>query len=198
MAAQDTGDTPGLEFDGLKLIGEENARYLVSKIRTIPDFPGKGVMFRDVMPILTDAKAFGLLINAMVETLPIPASEFDYIGGLEARGFLVGVPLACKLKKGFLPIRKLGKLPPPTLKQSYELEYGAATIEIEDKLLPQGSHVLIVDDLMATGGTATAAKKLVERTGSTVVGFSFAVELEGQGGRERLGDDPISVLMRMS
>lgn len=180
-----------------QLNSDADFNYLMSKFRTIHDFPGRGVTFRDIMPVLTDPKAFHLLIDAMIDALPISPDEFDYVGGLEARGFLVGAPLAYKLGKGFLPFRKLGKLPPPTLKQNYELEYGAATIEIEDHLLPEGSRVLIVDDLMATGGTAHAAQLLVERTGSSVAGFLFAIELEGQGGREKLSQKPVNVLMKI-
>lgn len=187
----------GITVKGLAAVGPENVKHLISKIRAIPDFPGKGIHFRDMMPVLTDPKAFAILNEAMIEALPVSADDFDYIGGLESRGFLVGAPMAARLKKGFLCFRKAGKLPPPTLSESYHLEYGQATIEIEEGLIPQGSRVLIVDDLLATGGTASAAARLTQRAGATVAGFSFAVELDGEGGRDKLSLAPVSTLIGM-
>lgn len=187
----------GITIKGLSAVGSENVSYLISKIRTIPDFPARGIHFRDMMPVLTDPRAFAILNDAMIEALPVPADEFDYIGGLESRGFLVGAPMAARLKKGFLCFRKAGKLPPPTLRESCHLEYGQSTIEIEEGLIPQGSRILIVDDLLATGGTASAAGRLIERAGSSVAGFSFAVELDGEGGRTKLSSAPVSSLIGM-
>lgn len=185
----------GLRIESLNVLSQEDQRYLTSKIRTIPGFPEEPVNFRDFMPVLQDGKAFNLLIEALAESLPVPVDSFDYIGGLEARGFLIGAPLAYKLGKGFLPFRKAGKLPPRTLRQEYTLEYGKAAIEIEDDELTSDSSVLIVDDLIATGGTATAAAKLVEKSGARVAGFSFFMMLDGMNGRDLLKDYPTSVLM---
>ena len=176
-----------ITVSGLSKIGNENAEYLVSKIRTIPGFPKEGILFRDFMPVLADARAFGLLL----------ADEFDIIAGLEARGFLFGPALAARLGKGFIAVRKAGKLPPETVSESYDLEYGQATVEIETNIVHEGSRVLVVDDLIATGGTARAAASLIEKCGGTVAGFSFVMELVGIGGMASLGDCPTSSLITM-
>ena len=120
-----------ITVSGLSKIGNENAEYLVSKIRTIPGFPKEGILFRDFMPVLADARAFGLLLDALEAALPVAADEFDIIAGLEARGFLFGPALAARLGKGFIAVRKAGKLPPETVSESYDLEYGQATVEID-------------------------------------------------------------------
>jgi adenine phosphoribosyltransferase len=177
------------------LIDSHDAEYLISLIRTIPGFPGPKVTFRDFIPVLNDAKGFDILIQAMSDVLPVPMDSIDYIGGLEARGFLVGAPLALRLHKGFLAFRKSGKLPPPTLTQEYDLEYGHAGIQIEQGVIKPGSRVLIVDDLIATGGTAQAAAQLVETAGGVVAGFCFAMELAGLGGREGLGTYPTAAVL---
>lgn len=185
----------GLRVERLDALNPDDAQYLVSKIRSIPGFPAAKIMFRDFMPALTDARAFKILITALEKALPVRVDEFDYIGGLESRGFLVGAPLAFSLGKGFLAFRKEGKLPPPTLGREYALEYGKASIEIEKDLLPQGARVLIVDDLIATGGTAQAAAQLVQDAGAVVAGFSFVMELDGLDGRGKLGQFPTTALM---
>ena len=177
-----------ITVSGLSKIGNENAEYLVSKIRTIPGFPKEGILFRDFMPVLADARAFAL---------PVAADEFDIIAGLEARGFLFGPALAARLGKGFIAVRKAGKLPPETVSESYDLEYGQATVEIETNIVHEGSRVLVVDDLIATGGTARAAASLIEKCGGTVAGFSFVMELVGIGGMASLGDCPTSSLITM-
>lgn len=177
-----------ITVSGLSKIGNENAEYLVSKIRTIPGFPKEGILFRDFMPVLADARAFGLLLDALEAALPVAADEFDIIAGLEARGFLFGPALAARLGKGFIAVRKAGKLPPETVSESYDLEYGQATVEIETNIVHEGSRVLVVDDLIATGGTARAAASLIEKCGGTVAGFSFVMELVGIGGMASLGD----------
>lgn len=187
----------GLRIESLNVLSQADQNYVTSRIRTIPGFPDEPVNFRDFMPVLQDGKAFGLLIDALAKSLPVPLDSFDYIGGLEARGFLVGAPLALKLHKGFLPFRKAGKLPPKTLKQEYTLEYGKAAIEIEEGELTHNSSVLIVDDLIATGGTATAAAKLVEKAGAHIAGFSFFMMLDGMNGRNLLKKYPTSVLIGM-
>ena len=181
----------------LDVIGAENAQYVASLIRTTPDFPKPGIHFRDFTPIMTDARALRLMLEALERTLPVPADQIDLIAGLEARGFLMGPALAAHLGKGFVPVRKAGKLPPKTLKQSYDLEYGTASIEIETEAVRDGQRVLVVDDLIATGGTASAAAKLIELAGGRVAGFSFVMELQGLDGRSRLGGYPVTALTEM-
>ncbi|MBQ5493454.1 MAG: adenine phosphoribosyltransferase [Aeriscardovia sp.] len=180
----------------VKAVGEESARYLMGKLRSVEGFPRPRVVFRDIMPLIADAKAYRILLDALQATLPVPVSEFDYVGGLEARGFLIGAPLADRLGKGFVPFRKNGKLPPPVLREDYQLEYGISSVEVEKNLIRPGSRVLIVDDLMATGGTAVSAARLVKRLRAKVAGFCFLIELKGQGGRERLSQTPISTLIQ--
>lgn len=193
----DAGDSTnsGLRIERLDAIDTSDAEYLISKIRTIPDFPAKGIMFRDFIPAMSDPRAFAILIDALKKSISIDEGSFDYIGGLEARGFLAGAPLALAMGKGFVAFRKAGKLPPPTLKREYDLEYGQASIEIEEDVIPKRAKVLIVDDLIATGGTAQAAAKLVEDAGADVAGFAFVMELDGLNGRGKLGGYPTSVLM---
>lgn len=178
-------------------VGAEDAQYMASLIRTIPGFPKKGVMFRDFIPVLADSRGFSILMKALETALPVPADSFDYIAGLEARGFLIGPPLAARLGKRFLAVRKAGKLPPETIGESYSLEYGEAKVEIEKDAIQPGDKVLIVDDLIATGGTAKAAADLISKAGGQVVGFSFVMELIGLTGRSDLGDVPISSLVTM-
>ena len=145
MAASD------ITVSGLNKVGAEDAAYLVSKIRTIPGFPKEGILFRDFMPVLADARAFGILMGALEAALPVDVDDFDMVAGLEARGFLFGPALAARLGKGFIAVRKAGKLPPETMSQSYDLEYGQASMEIETNVVHEGVRVLIVDDLIATG-----------------------------------------------
>ncbi|WP_278587828.1 adenine phosphoribosyltransferase, partial [Bifidobacterium scardovii] len=149
----------------LDRIGREQAQYLVSRIRSVPGFPKEGIIFRDFMPVLADPKALRLLMEGLEAALPVPADSFDAVAGLEARGFLFGPALAAHLGKGFLAIRKAGKLPPDTIAESYDLEYGTASVEIETDLVRPGERVLIVDDLIATGGTAKAAADLIRQAG---------------------------------
>lgn len=160
-------------------VSEQEAQHFINCIGSTPGFPKEGIIFRDFMPVLADAQALQTLMHGLEEALPVPAQEFDVIAGLESRGFLIGVPLALRLGKGFVAIRKAGKLPPPTIAASYELEYGTATIEIEQQAIASGSRVLVVDDLIATGGTAQAAQQLIEASGASVAGFSFVMELTG-------------------
>ncbi|MCO6558128.1 MAG: adenine phosphoribosyltransferase [Bifidobacterium sp.] len=178
-------------------VGAEDAQYMTSLIRTIPGFPKEGVLFRDFIPVLADARGFSIMLKALQLALPVPVDSFDYIAGLEARGFLIGPPLAAKLGKRFLAVRKAGKLPPETIGESYSLEYGEAKVEIEKEAVKPGDKVLIVDDLIATGGTAKAAADLITKAGGEVVGFSFVMELIGLTGRSDLGDMPISSLVTM-
>jgi len=154
-------------------------------IRTIPDFPAKGVMFRDITSAIQDPKGLKLAIDEMQELLK--DVEFDVIAGIESRGFIFGMPIAYNLGKAFIPIRKKGKLPCDTVSVSYELEYGTATIEMHKDAIKPGQRVVIIDDLIATGGTVEAAAKLVEEVGGVVSKMLFLIELPDLGGRKKLG-----------
>lgn len=158
-------------------------------IRTIPDFPEPGIMFRDVTTVLQDAEGFKLAIDEMKKLLD--GVEFDAIAGAESRGFILGAPLAYALGKPFVLIRKKGKLPCETVSKEYALEYGTATIEIHKDAIKPGQKVLIVDDLIATGGTTAAMVELIESLGGKVVGVSVLMELAGLEGRKMLGDIPL-------
>lgn len=153
-------------------------------IRTIPDFPEEGIMFRDITTVLQDADGFALAIDEMQKLLA--DTEFDVIVGAESRGFIFGAPLAYNMKKAFVPVRKKGKLPCETVEATYELEYGTATIEMHKDSIKPGQKVVIVDDLIATGGTIEAAAKLIEQLGGEVVKIVFLLELAGLEGRKRL------------
>ena len=153
-------------------------------IRDIPDFPSPGIIFKDITPILKDPELCSEMIKAFADQLH--GTEVDAVTGIESRGFLFGLMLANHLKVPFVPIRKVGKLPSLTVKQSYDLEYGSAAIEIhQDAFLP-GAKILIHDDLLATGGTVEAASKLIEQLGGEVIGYSFIVSLDFLGGDVRL------------
>lgn len=157
-------------------------------IRTIPDFPHEGIMFRDVTTLFGDARGFRIAIDQLLH--PYAGTRIDKVVGLEARGFILGGAIAHQLAVGFVPIRKQGKLPGRTLTQGYKLEYGEAVMEVHDDALKAGERVLLVDDLLATGGTAEAGIKLIERLGAQVVGCAFVIDLPELGGRrllERLG-----------
>ncbi|MGR3638304.1 adenine phosphoribosyltransferase [Alterinioella nitratireducens] len=153
-------------------------------IRTIPDFPHEGILFRDVTTLFLDPRGFRLAIDQLLA--PFVGRRIDKVAGLEARGFILGGAVAHQLSVGFVPIRKKGKLPGKTVEQDYVLEYGTATVEIHDDCLAPGETVLLVDDLLATGGTAEAGIKLIERLGAQVVGTTFVVDLPDLGGRAKL------------
>jgi len=153
-------------------------------IRTIPDFPHEGIMFRDVTTLFSDPRGFRIAIDQLLH--PYAGLDIDKVVGLEARGFILGGAIAHQLSVGFIPIRKKGKLPGKTIEQSYTLEYGEATMEVHDDALQAGEKVLMVDDLLATGGTAEAGIKLVERMGAEVIGCAFIIDLPDLGGRKRL------------
>jgi adenine phosphoribosyltransferase len=155
-----------------------------SRIRTIPHWPKEGIMFRDITTLLQDPIGFQLAIDKLVDRYK--DSDIDFICAIEARGFILGAPLSIALGKGFIPIRKKGKLPGKTISQDYELEYGTDTIEIHVDALKEGQKVLIVDDLLATGGTVFGAIELVEKTGAKVQECAFVVDLPELGGSQRL------------
>ena len=162
-------------------------------VRSIPDFPEEGIIFRDVTSILQDADGLALAIDSMQKFLE--DVEVDVIVGTESRGFIFGVPIAYNLHRPFVPVRKKGKLPCETIEMSYDLEYGSATIEIHRDAIKPGQKVVLVDDLIATGGTIEAAVKMVEALGGEVVKIIFLMELAGLKGRERLKDyDVASVI----
>ena len=162
-------------------------------VRTIPDFPEPGIMFRDVTSVLQDPDGLKLSIDEMIKLLD--GVEFDVIAGAESRGFIFGVPVAYELGKAFVPVRKKGKLPCETVSAEYELEYGTACIEIHKDAIKPGQKVVVVDDLIATGGTIEAAIKLIEQLGGEVVKVLFLIELAGLNGREKLaGYDVESVI----
>ena len=162
-------------------------------VRSIPDFPEPGIIFRDVTSILQDADGLHLAIDLMQEKLK--DVDFDVVVGPESRGFIFGVPIAYNLHKPFIPIRKKGKLPCETVSVEYELEYGTATIEMHKDAIKPGQKVVIIDDLIATGGTMEAAVKLIEELGGEVVKILFLMELAGLKGREKLkGYDVASVI----
>ncbi len=157
---------------------------LKNLVRTIPDYPKPGIMFRDVTTLFADAQGFKAAIAQLVE--PYRTEPIDAVAGIEARGFILGGAVADRLGCGFIPVRKKGKLPAETVGQDYELEYGTDTIEIHADAVKPGERILIVDDLIATGGTAEAAVKLIRRIGGEIVGAAFVIDLPELGGVKRL------------
>ncbi|WPD20154.1 adenine phosphoribosyltransferase [Thermaerobacter composti] len=163
-------------------------------VRRVPDHPVPGVTFLDITPLLGHGPAFRQAVDALAAA--VAGLEFDRILAIEARGFLLGAPLAVQLGKGFVPARKPGKLPLTVVRQAYELEYGQAAIEVHRDAIAPGDRVLIVDDVLATGGTSAAAAALVERLGGRVAGFAYLIEIAALDGRRRLGDRPVRVVLR--
>lgn len=153
-------------------------------IRAIPDFPIPGILFRDITPLLKDKQGFRAAIDLFVDRFK--DRGIDYVVGVEARGYMLGAPLAYAIGAGFVPVRKPGKLPFSKLSESYALEYGTNSLEIHADALGHGERVLVVDDLLATGGTAAATKRLLERLGARIEGFAFLIELEALNGRAAL------------
>jgi adenine phosphoribosyltransferase len=166
---------------------------LRSRVRDVPDFPRPGIVFKDITPLLGDPVAFSRVIDEIV--VGLGRGTIDKVVGIEARGFIIAAPVAYHMAAGFVPIRKRGKLPWKTEEQSYQLEYGEETIEIHADAIARGERIAIVDDVLATGGTAAAAARLVERLGGTVVSMAFLIELAFLKGREKLeGYDIVSLL----
>jgi len=162
-------------------------------IRDIPDFPKPGIVFKDITPLLSDPEAFKRVLDLLVERYS--GRSLDRIVGIESRGFIFGAALADRLGVGFVPVRKPGKLPYRTVKEEYSLEYGTDAIEIHEDAVPEGGAVLIVDDLLATGGTAAAAVSLVRKIGGEIVEVAFVVELGFLKGREKLPEVPVFSLV---
>lgn len=164
---------------------------LDSHIALYWDFPEPGVLFRDITPLLRDPEALRTVIQYWISILP---EDIEYIVGTEARGFVLGAPLAYELGAGFIPVRKAGKLPGTPASLSYELEYGSAVVQIPQDSLPAGARTLVVDDLLATGGTAAATIELTRQFGVELLGASFLIELEGLDGRSKLPDVPLTTV----
>jgi adenine phosphoribosyltransferase len=179
-----TGTAPGTE----DLLG--------SLVRDVPDFPEPGVTFKDITPLLADHRAFQTVVSALADAGRDAAGQVvvDKVAGIEARGFILAAPVALALGAGFVPVRKVGKLPGETHAVSYALEYGEATLEVHRDAFGPGDRVLLVDDVLATGGTAAATRELVEQNGSTAVGLAVLIELSFLAGRAKLGDLPLHVL----
>lgn len=168
----------------MKKVEESIKEFIANTIRTIPDFPKEGIQFKDITTLLQDKKA--LKLTSFMLERPFTNTHIDIIVGLESRGFLFGTNLAQDLNAAFVPVRKPGKLPHETISESYELEYGTDQMEIHKDAIFEGAKVIIHDDLIATGGTASAASKLVQRLGGEVIGYSFILELSALKGRDLL------------
>lgn len=163
-------------------------------IRSIQDYPKEGILFRDITTLLKDKDAFKLAIDKMAEQ--VKDKKIDLIVGAESRGFLIGSALAYKMNCGFIPVRKKGKLPYKTISEEYALEYGTDTLYMHEDAIKKGDNVLVVDDLIATGGTALAMIKMVEKLGGNVIGSSFLIELEELNGRKEIEKYPINILIK--
>jgi adenine phosphoribosyltransferase len=177
-------------------VNESEREFLRQSIRTIADYPKPGIQFRDITTLLRDAKAFAVAIAGLIE--PWRARGVDKVAGIEARGFILGGAVAHGLGAGFVPIRKRGKLPHETVRVAYSLEYGVDEMEMHKDAIRHGEKVLLIDDLIATGGTATAAARLLEDAGADMVAACFVVDLPGLGGAARLRDAGIEVQSLLS
>lgn len=186
MTARETTGTPPA---GVPSSLAERAAALVVDV---PDHPEPGVTFKDITPLLADGPTFAAVVQHLVHRAP---AGVDLVAGTEARGFVVGAPVAVGLGAGFVPVRKQGKLPRRTLTGSYDLEYGSAAIELHPDTVPAGARVLVVDDVLATGGTAAATVRLLEEAGAQVVGLAFLMELTFLHGRERLAGHDVEALL---
>ncbi|WP_432975556.1 adenine phosphoribosyltransferase [Dactylosporangium sp. CA-233914] len=171
----------------------EIADLVASKVLDVPDFPKPGIMFKDLMPLFADGPSFAAAVDAIVAEQG--ADSFDVVAGIEARGFVIAAAIAYATGKGVVPVRKAGKLPRTTVAATYALEYGEATLEVHADAFMAGERVLVVDDVLATGGTAEATLSLVERAGGLVSGFSVVLELSFLKGRERLTGRPVHALL---
>lgn len=168
---------------------------ITSVIRDIPDFPRPGIIFKDITPVLQDKEIFAEIIDLLCE--PYLENPPDHIVAIESRGFIFGSPMAYKLGCGIVPVRKKGKLPFNTYEETYELEYGAATVEIHVDALQKGDRVVVIDDLLATGGTAAAAVNLIKKMNAEIIGIDFLLELSFLKGREKLAGFPVNSLIKV-
>ncbi|WP_426753873.1 adenine phosphoribosyltransferase [Myxococcus sp. Y35] len=181
-------NTPVTSLTDTTLVSDLNAR-----LRDVPDFPKPGIVFKDITPVLADPRLFGRVINAM--SAPFRGQHVTKVVGVEARGFILGAPIALALNAGFVPARKPGKLPHRSVVERYSLEYGADGVEMHEDAILQGERVLVVDDVLATGGTAEATARLVSRLGGELVGFSFLLTLDFLEGPNRLGRERVTTLL---
>ena len=170
---------------------DELTRLVKSRVRDVPDYPRPGVVFKDITPLLADGAAFRAVIGVLAETY----GPVDKVAGIEARGFILAAPVAARLGSGFIPIRKKGKLPGATFAEDYQLEYGTATIEVLADAFDPGDRVLVIDDVLATGGTARASANLVQRAGAQVAGIAVLLELSFLNGRAKVADLPVTALI---
>ena len=171
--------------------GDELTRLISDLVRDVPDYPQPGVVFKDITPLLGDGKAFAEVVDALAATY----GPVEKVAGIEARGFILAAPVALRLGAGFVPIRKKGKLPGATFAQDYNLEYGTATIEVLTDAFAPAERVLVIDDVLATGGTARATADLVQRAGAQVAGLAVLLELSFLNGRAKLADLPVTALL---
>ena len=171
--------------------GDELTRLISGLVRDVPDYPQAGVVFKDITPLLADGRA----LNAVVDALAEAHGPVDKVAGIEARGFILAAPVACRLGAGFVPIRKKGKLPGTTFAQEYELEYGTATIEVLTDAFAPAERVLVIDDVLATGGTARATADLVQRAGARVAELAVLLELSFLNGRAKVAGLPVRALL---
>lgn len=170
--------------------------YVRKTVRQVPDFPKPGILFLDITTATKDAKAMNLMIDFLYEKFK--DEKINYVAGIESRGFIFGAPLACRLNAGFVPIRKPNKLPADTIKETYSLEYGTDTIEMHSDAVKPGDRVLVIDDLLATGGTAVAACNLVKKVGAEVVAAAFIIELDPLKGREKIEAKGVKVVSMLN
>jgi adenine phosphoribosyltransferase len=175
-------------FNHDELPSEHALRYLRAHLRNVPDFPKPGILFKDITPLLADPRAFHIALDLLAQRFI--GEHVDVVVGVESRGFIFGGALAARLNASFVPVRKPGKLPSKTDRVAYKLEYGEAELEMHEASIKSGASVIVVDDLLATGGTASAAAELSRRQGGNVVGFAFVVELDFLSGRARLLEGP--------
>ncbi len=172
-----------------------NLQIAKSKIIDVLDYPKSGITFKDITPLLADSEAFSFVISKIVEELE--TIEVDYVAGVEARGFIIAAAIAIKMQKGFIPIRKPGKLPRKVVRREYQLEYGVDALEIHSDLIPANSKVLIVDDVLATGGTAIAAGELIRELGAIVAGFTFLFAIDELAGETRISNSNLNVPIKI-
>ncbi len=188
---------PPADAPGQPAADRELAALIASRIRDIADYPQPGVLFKDITPLLADGAALGAVVAGLAAGQPRRGEPggVDKVAGIEARGFILAAPAALALGAGFVPVRKHGKLPGPTYAQSYDLEYGSATIEVHQDAFAPGERVLIVDDVLATGGTAAATAELIHKAGAEVTGIAVVLELGFLAGRDRLPDTLVRSLL---